>query len=415
MSSRTTTDPVLCSAPPQSASVPMLVSTPAAASSYRYLALENVHFGRPAADVLAEEAAHRNARRVVVVASRSLLRAGAIHTATRSIDARTVGLFADCREHTPRESVLSLAAQLRDLGADLVISIGGGTVIDTVKVALLCVAAGITRGDQFDAWRVRVADDGSRIVPTVPDPPMRQIAVPTTLSAAEFSDLAGCTDTASGQKHLYTGRHIGPAAVVLDPAITAHTPERLWLSTGVRALDHAIETICSTGHQPLTDASCLHALGLLAASLPANRRNPQDMPKRLDSQLGVWLASSGINRVDFGASHGIGHALGGALGVPHGLTSCVLLPAVLAFNEAACGERQGWISRALGQADTDASTAVRKLIASLGLPTQLRELVPNAGAFDDIAAKALANPWVRSNPEPITQASQVRAILEAAW
>lgn len=394
---------------------PAAMPPPAIAGSYPYLALEKVHFGRPAAEGLAEEAEHRQARRIVVVASRSLLRLGAIHAATRQIDHRMAGLFADCREHTPRESVLALATQLRELDADLVISIGGGTVIDTVKLALLCIAARITRVDEFDAWRVRMGDDGSRIVPAVPDPPLRQIAVPTTLSAAEFSDLAGCTDTASGEKHLYTGRHIGPAAVVLDPAMTVHTPERLWLSTGVRALDHAIESICSPGHQPLTDATCLHAIDMLAAALPANRQKPFDLDGRLASQMGVWLAASGINRVDFGASHGIGHALGGALGIPHGLTSCVLLPTVLAFNERACADRQALIVKAFAQPGMRASTLVRKLIASLGLPTRLRELVPDTSAFDDIAVKALANPWVRSNPEPITQASQVRAILEAAW
>jgi alcohol dehydrogenase class IV len=388
---------------------------PLISGMYRYPAVDNVYFGRPAATVLSEETARRNARRIVVVANRSMLRLGAVHTATQQIDYRMVGLFADCPAHTPREAALALADQLRESQADLVVTIGGGSVIDTVKVALLCLAADITRVEQFDDWRVRVSKQGRRIIPNVPEHPLRQIAVPTGLSAAEFNELAGCTDTATGHKHLYGGGHICPETVVLDPAMTVHTPTRLWLSNGVRAIEHAIDAICSSERNPMVDANCLHALGLLAEALPTNHESPFDLARRLDSQLGVWLATSGVNRRDLGATHGLCHVLGNALGLAHGVGDAALLPALMAFNEEACAERHALVAKALGRPRRRASKVVRKLIGSLGLPTRLRFLMADTSKFEEAAAIALANPALRSNVVPITEPAQVRAILDAAW
>jgi maleylacetate reductase len=173
---------------------------------------------------------------------------------------RCVGVFDECVEHVPRASVLSLAAAVQKHAPDLIVTVGGGTPIDTVKVMLLMMAAGVTDEPGFDSVRIRVEANGSRVVPAVKDPPLRQIIVPTTLSGAEFSNLGGCTDPIRKVKDLYTGRLIGGQVVILDPTVTIHTPSWLWLSTGIRAVDHAVETICSRKPQPFTDATCIHAL-----------------------------------------------------------------------------------------------------------------------------------------------------------
>ena len=156
--------------------------------------------------------------------------------------------------------MLSLAAAVQKHAPDLIVTVGGGTPIDTVKVMLLMMAAGVTDEPGFDSVRIRVEANGSRVVPAVKDPPLRQIIVPTTLSGAEFSNLGGCTDPIRKVKDLYTGRLIGGQVVILDPTVTIHTPSWLWLSTGIRAVDHAVETICSRKPQPFTDATCIHAL-----------------------------------------------------------------------------------------------------------------------------------------------------------
>lgn len=386
------------------------------AGTYRYIALENVHFGCPASAALAQEANRRGATRIFVVCSRTLNRSSnVVNSALAEIRRLVVGEFDECQEHSPRESVIELAKRIREARADLIVTIGGGTAIDTVKVALICLAEGIQSAEDLDRCHVNVDSDGNRSAPTLSSSVLRQIAVPTTLSAAEFSDLAGCTDGRTGEKHLYTAPCIGPAAVILDPTATLPTPARLWLSTGIRAIDHAVESICSIDAQPLIDAACLSSLRLLSKSLREHERAPQNLDSRLNAQLGAWLASTGVNRINFGASHGIGHVLGAAHGVPHGITSCVLLPSVLRHNYRAIGDRRQLLAEALGDVDADPADLLVRLIEALGLPTRLRDLGIEPSSFDELTKKALKHPWVRSNPEPIQRPAQVKSILELAW
>ena len=383
---------------------------------FEFLAQERVRFGVAAADGIAAEAAMRGAQRLFVVTSRSLNRGtDAVARAVAPVRAQLAGLFDECIEHTPRETVLALTRRLRETRADLVVSIGGGTVIDTVKVALVCLAENVDDIDAMGAWHMRVAPDGSRVVPQPAAPPCRQIAVPTTLSGAEFSDLGGCTDTRHGTKQGYVGRYIGPAAVILDPAITVHTPDRLWLSTGIRAVDHAVEALCSVNAQPLVDATSVRALGLLRSALGRHAGARDDLDARLDAQLGAWLAAFSIRRTEYGASHGLGHALGADSGVPHGITSCVLLPTVMRWNAAACAAPLTEVAAALGEPGRPAADQVEDLIARLGLPTRIGQLGIDRARLPLIAEKGMANPWVRTNPRPIADAAQLREILEAAW
>ena len=383
---------------------------------FNYLELDRVHFGIPATEALRTEAGQRGAQRIVVVTSKSLNRnTDSVTTALAQIAPQVVGLFDDCVEHTPRDSVIALAQALRAAQADMVVSIGGGTVIDTVKVALVALAEGLTSIEQLDDWHLRVAPDGSRVTPQPRRPPCRQIAVPTTLSGAEFSDLGGCTDTRFGTKQGYTGAFIGAAAVILDPRITLHTPARLWLSTGVRAVDHAVEALCSVNAQPLIDATSVRALQLLGRSLTRYASNPDDLDARLDGQLGAWLAATSIRRTEYGASHGLGHALGADAGVPHGITSCVLLPTVMRYNAEVCAAQMAEIAAALGDPHTPAADQVEALIARLGLPTRLSQLGIGHDRLAVIAQKGMANPWVHSNPRKIHDAAQLEALLHLAW
>jgi alcohol dehydrogenase class IV len=383
---------------------------------FNYLALDRVHFGTPAADALHAEASQRGSKRILVVTSQSLNRkTDAVTAALARIQPLVAGLYDDCVEHTPRDTVLAVAALARATQADLIVSIGGGTVIDTVKVALVALAEGVTTVEGLDAWHQRVAPDGSRVVPQPAKPPCRQIAVPTTLSGAEFSDLGGSTDTRHGTKQGYTGAFIGAAAVILDPRITVHTPARLWLSTGVRAIDHAVEALCSINAQPLVDATSVRALALLGRSLKRYVSSPDDLAARLDGQMGAWLAATSIRRTEYGASHGLGHALGADAGVPHGITSCVLLPTVMRYNAQRCAAQMAEIAAALGDPQRAAADQVEDLIAALGLPTRLSQLGIDRDRLPIIAAKGMANPWVHTNPRKISSASELQALLEQAW
>jgi alcohol dehydrogenase class IV len=373
--------------------------------SYAYLPLERVVFGQPAGPAVAEEVARIGARRVFVVSSRSLSRSTAvIREMADALGPKYAGLFDECIAHTPWPSVIAAADAVRAADPDLILTVGGGTPIDTVKILQICLAHGAKRVEDLDTLRAATRPS-----------PVRQVAVPTTLSGAEFSNLGGGTDPRTRIKHSFTGADIGPRSVILDPAITLHTPEWLWLSTGIRGVDHAVEALCSVDAHPYCDGLALHALRLFAEGLPRTKAAPEDLAARLLCQQASWLAASTIARVNYGASHGIGHALGAAADVPHGHTSCVMLPHVMRWNEPATRDKQKLIAGALGRPGVAAADAVAGLIRALGQPATLREAGVKREQLPAIAEASMKNLWVRTNPQPLHSAADVMRLLEAAW
>jgi maleylacetate reductase len=382
------------------------------AGSYAYLPLERVVFGRPAADAAVEEVARIGATRVFIVASKSLMRnTPVIRTIADALGPRYVGVFDGCVQHSPRASVIAAASAIRAAAPDLILTVGGGTAIDTVKVLQICLAHDVDTPAGLDGLHASIGPDGKRRVPDIKPSPVRQVVVPTTLSGAEFSNLAGVTDERIRQKHSFIAPDIGARAVILDPEVTVHTPEWLWLSTGVRGVDHAVETLCSIDAHPYCDGLALHALRLFAEALP----HPDDLTARLKCQQASWLAASSIARVNYGASHGIGHALGAFADVPHGHTSCVMLPHVMRYNERTTAAKQRLIAEALGRPGVAAADAIAELIAALGQPTTLRAVGIKREQLAKIAEAAMHNIWVRNNPQPIRSPEDVMQILEAAW
>jgi maleylacetate reductase len=204
--------------------------------------------------------------------------------------------------------------------------------------------------------------------------------------------------------------------VVLDPRASLHTPEWLFLSTGIRAVDHAVEDICSPECQPISEAASYHALKLLGRGLSGAKADPLDLDARLDCQLGAWMSMVGSQTgVPKGASHGIGHVLGGTAHVPHGYTSCVMLPHVLRFNQPVNAERQALVSEALGRPGEPAADVVAMLIAGLGLPGRLRDVAVKPEQLDRIAELSMHDRWIHTNPRKIDGPPVIRELLDAAW
>ncbi len=384
---------------------------------HRYPPMERVIYGIPLEEALAEEIARLDASAVYVMASGTLNReTDVIDTVRRVLGNRLAGVCAKIGSHTPRIDVVAAANEARAVNADLILTVGGGSVTDAAKMVGLCLGNGVTAADQLDRFKATITAAGKTERPKLKPPSLRSVDVPTTLSAGEFTAMAGCTDTVRNVKESYAHPLMMPVAVILDPAVTIHTPEWLFLSTGIRAVDHAVEDICSINPTPFSDGMSLHALRLLSAGLSAVKADPADLEARLNCQLGAWMSIMGTqNGVAKGASHGIGHVLGGTAHVPHGYTSCVMLPHVLRFNETVNAERQKWVSEALGRPGDSAGDAVAALIASLGLPGTLRDVGVKPDQLDEIAAGSMHDRWVHTNPRKIDGPAAVRALLDAAW
>jgi maleylacetate reductase len=304
----------------------------------------------------------------------------------------------------------------REAGADLLVTVGGGSVTDAAKMVGLCLGNGVTEPSQLDRYRATIAADGTTRRPEVEPPSVRSVAIPTTLSAGEFSAGAGCTDTARHVKESYSHPLMMPRTVILDPEVSVHTPEWLFLSTGIRAVDHAVEDICSVNGQPICEGAAYHALRLLGKGLPAVKADPADPEARLDCQIGAWMSMVGSQSgVSKGASHGVGHVLGGTAGVPHGYTSCVMPPHVLRFNHSVNAEKQARVSEALGSPEEPAAEVVGALIAGLGLPTRLRDVSVQPEQLDLIAENSMHDRWIHTNPRKIDGPAVIRTLLDAAW
>lgn len=385
-------------------------------SQLRFTRTEVVTMGRPAAQAIAAHAETAGLGRVFLIASTTLREAtDAIGTIEAALGSRHAGTFSGIASHAPRGDVLRAAEAARAAGADLIVSVGGGSVTDAAKIVPLLIRHGVTTVEGFEPLRTYVSDAGQVINPITIGPDIPVICVPTTLSGGEFNALSGATDEATQHKQGYEHRAMAPVMVVLDPALTVHTPEWLWLSTGVRSVDHAVETLASFQSNPFADGLADSALRLLAEGLPRVKADPGDLDARLKCQIGAWQSMiSIIGGVPMGASHAIGHILGGTCGVPHGYTSCVMSPYVLAWNAEHDAGRQGRILAGLGGTHAGAAEALDAFIAGLGMPRRLRDVGVGEDRFQQVAEYTMLDIWGRTNPRPVTSPDDILEILRRA-
>ena len=369
---------------------------------------QEVIYGQPVASALAEELARLNASRIVFVTNTSLTGSGGLaESVTSPLGSACVAEVSGIRAHSPRKDVVRLTRTLRDNDADVVVALGGGSVCDATKAAILALANDVDT----------VADIDRILAPKpVTDPSLPFISIPTTLSAGEYTALAGVTDESVPRKEALLHPGMTPDVVILDAAMTVATPPRLFFGTGIRAVDHAVETWCSINGTPLVEATALHALRILPQALLRAKSHPEDADNRLACLIGAWLSVQGVAAgIDLGASHGIGHVLGGIAGMPHGETSCVMLPHVLRYNLVANAERQAALAEAMGDTKTSAADQIQALVTSLDLPGRLRDSDVPRELLPRIAEESMHDMWIPTNPRPINGPEDILQLLEAAW
>lgn len=377
--------------------------------------LERILFGQDAGPALVGEVDGAGEQRVFLVTNRSLADRPELDAIRAQLGNRLAGQFTAARAHSPRRSVIEGARAAREAGADVLVAIGGGSVIDATKAMLLALRHDLTEPQQLDEYVGLKGIDPSRR-PADEAQWIRMVAVPTTLSAAEFAWFAGITDEERAFKDVIGRPLMIPRAVILDPRLTLTVETEFFLATGIKAVDHAAERIAALNWHPYNDAMSGEALRLLTKALPRVKADSGDLEARADCQLAMWMSTAGKSvGVIPGASHAIGHVLGAYLGVPHGYTSCVMLPAVMRWNLPTNAHRQAAVSAAMGRPDIPADVALRDLIAGLGLPLRLRDVSVKRADFDFIAEKMVHDFVAPTNPRTIQGSSDVREILELAW
>jgi maleylacetate reductase len=373
--------------------------------------MDEVVFGRPASEVIVEQMDRLGTARAFLMVSGTLNReTSVIENIRQALGPRCVGTFDAMPPHTPRAAVIAAANQARSAGADLIVTIGGGSITDGAKAVQLCLANDVSTVEDID--RIRAS---AGVSPPMNAPVVRQISAPTTIAGGEFTSIAGVTNETTKVKEMLRHPLVIPRVTILDPELGTHTPEWLWLSTGIRAVDHCVEGLCSREAHPYADAQAVMGLSLLARALPRVKADGSDLSARMDCQIGTWLSTGPLaSGVPMGASHGIGYVLGAEFGVPHGHTSCVMLPFVMRWNKPVNAARQALVSAAMGHSGEDAGDVLDDFIRDLGMPRSLREVKVGPEHFDRISQAAMATPWVPRNPRKIEGPAQVREILELA-
>ena len=291
--------------------------------SFQYANPRVIHWGAGSVERLDE----LKAERVAVVTTRSL---------RDRVDALKVrpSCVVVVGQHAPVAEID--AAVEAASGADALVSFGGGSAIDAAKIIAVRLAP----------------PDGSAIPHT---------AVPTTLSVAELAAGAGFTNEAGDKAGMRDPRLL-VQTVIYDAALTLWTPLQLWLSTGIRALDHAVEGFLAPGDHPLNDVMALEAIRRLFDSLPRALAAPADLDVRTENQLAAWFSFTLPGASAAGLSHVMGKQIGARHGIPHGVTSCLLLPHVMRYLAPSMPERM----KLLPSPDE-----VHALVESLGLPLHI--------------------------------------------
>jgi alcohol dehydrogenase len=392
--------------------------------AFTFLPQERIIFGRGCLAQLAGELDRLGCQRAFVITGTTIATKTDLLERLRGVlGPRFAGVFYPMSQHTPRPDVIAAAARAREVSADVLVSLGGGSPVDGTKGVALCLAENISTEAALDSYRVR-GPRGVRLSPRYTGKPMPHVAVTSTLSAGEFTSGVGITDPVRGVKESFGAPQVTPRVVILDPEVTVYTPAWLWASTGMRAVDHAVERLYSPKHNPLSDTLCQQALRYLFHHLPRATRHPQDLDARLCCQLGAWMSIIGFATVRTGISHAIGHQLGGHCHVPHGQTSCIMLPHAMEFNLAMAADRLALVAEAAGvdirqmttgQAATAAIEAVRRLIGELGCPMRLRDVGVHERDFSVLAEAVMEEVPMMENPRPINGVADVIELLERAW
>ena len=381
-------------------------------------------FGNGKVDFLKEEVRKLGGKRVLVLSGKTVAeKTDSVRRVNDALGDMAAGVYSNLPQRAPLSSAVEAANLAVAQGVDTLVGVGGSTISDASRMIAVLMAEGITTEAQL---RQLGEDQDMMLSPNLEGKPLPlQVSIPTTLSAGEFNMGGGnVLDDQAGHKIRVRSPRLYADLIMLDAVMTKGTPDWLWLSTGVKALDHCIERLYTTGNQPAIDAPILAAAEMIFTHLPKSRESDNDPEARLQCLVAAWMSMMGAPNFATGLSHAIGHIIGVHYSVGHGYTSCVTQPYVMEFNRPVSAAKQALLARSAGldtrglsdeAAAEAAARAVDDFVLGLGMPHRLRELEIPEEDLPKIAELVLTDGGCRNNPVPITSSEQVMEVLRAAF
>ncbi|PKN84865.1 MAG: hypothetical protein CVU51_09695, partial [Deltaproteobacteria bacterium HGW-Deltaproteobacteria-1] len=339
--------------------------------SFVYFGPTKIIFGNGSStSELDSEMSAMGCSRAVIVTDPGIIKVGLLDKITKSLGGKCVGVFSDVPQDSGLDVIDRAAAFAREKGADIIISVGGGSAIDTAKG--MCIL--LTEGGSLADF------EGIQQLTRLQTP---HIVIPTTAgTGSEVTWIAVVYDKSKGQKRLIVETYNAPRVAILDPTLTAKLPPLLTASTGMDALTHAVEAISDVDHEPIADALGLHAIRLLNKYLPTCIKNGSDLTARGQVQLAATMAGWAFGNSMVGLVHAMAHSIGAVAHVPHGVANGILLPHCMEFNLPDAEDYYAEIAQAMGvyekgsttkQAAETAVKAVFDFSKKIGHPQKLSE------------------------------------------
>ncbi|HKV53236.1 MAG TPA: iron-containing alcohol dehydrogenase [Candidatus Binataceae bacterium] len=386
---------------------------------YNYTRLERVIFGPGKVEVLAHELDRRGLKRGVVITGKTLGASKLLDKVTGALGSRCAAVYKGAQQHVPLRTVRELVDEIKRVEGDCLISFGGGSPIDTAKVAAEAILNGRKVGDAHGIDFHSAMNKGDSSGDLV------EIAIPTTLSAGEYTPVGGVTNEATRIKGGVGDPRLQPRTIINDPTLTIETPDWLWVATGMRAFDHAVEAIYSIRHQLIADTLATKAIALLVEHLPASikTKGNETLAHRGFCQMAAWFSIFGGMNTRFGVSHALGHQIGPKWDVAHGVTSCITMPHAMRFMAEIAPQRFGPIAEGLGVrfdsanprvAALECADRVARFIAQFDVPHTLKDAGVPRGEIHQIAATVLDEVEHSKVVDRSVTREEIVGLLEAA-
>ena len=377
-----------------------------------FLSTPYVIHGVGALSELPKEIERLKGTKVGVLTDKGLVEAGIREKVEKAAN-RQLSWYEEIEPEPTTISVDNTARFLAEHNCDVVIAVGGGSAIDTAKMAAVIARHGGKVTDYYEKTR-----DFS------PGAPL--IAVPTTAgTGSEATPAAVFKNPTDSVKRGIRSDFFMPASAILDPEITVSLPQKLTASTGMDALTHALEAYVSPIATVFSDMVAERAITLIFEHLKAAIDDGKNLTARSGMLIGSYLGGVAISIANVGAVHGLAHTLGGMHGVPHGLANAMILPHVMEFNSSTCAERYANVARLLdsgaGSLSTpDAAKRARDLVVRLakdvGIPSSFREIGVPESAIQEVPDLCLESQAriLAFNPRPMAKDEAIR-VLTAAY
>lgn len=369
--------------------------------------------GSGSKELVAAEAKFFGARTALVVTDPGLAKTGLPDTVAGCLrtDGIETAIFSEVEPDPSIATASKAAEEARNMHADVLVAIGGGSSIDTAKSAGLLVASGGYLKDYAGVNKVAK--------PTLP-----VIAIPTTAgTGSEVTIFAVMSDPDNNEKFTISSPLIAPRTSILDAELTLKLPPSITAFTGMDALTHAFEAFGSVIAQPATDALAVHAIRMIVENLPVAVHRGDRLAARENMLQAAFIAGVAFNSAFLGLAHAIASPLGGYFHVSHGLANAVMLPYVLEFNLPAAIDKYAAIAVALGLGSScepkrslaeRTVAAVTQLTRDINIPERLREVGAKEEILPLVAKDALKSIQLRFNPR-LAGEPEILALLRKAY